>query len=288
MVIPTFRRPGPLRRCLEALAASAHPRDRLEVVVVDDGGGLAADLLVGLPPDLTFRLESQPNRGPASARNVGARVATGTVVAFTDDDCRPRPAWIPELAAALQAEPAALVGGQVVNGLSDNLCAQASQDLVSFLYSYFPRGRALRPFFTSNNLAGRRDAFLGMGGFDPTFRFSAGEDRDFAERWAGQVGPLRHLPAAIVDHYHDLTLRRFIRQHHYYGRGAAHLARRRRLRDEGPPRPEPLGFYAEMLSYPVRHHPGGRGMLLAGLVALSQVAGLTGMAMEVARPSWPD
>ena len=75
VVVPTFRRPGPLRCCLEALAASAHPRDRLEVVVVDDGGGLAADLLVGLPPDLTFRLESQPNRGPASARNLGARVA---------------------------------------------------------------------------------------------------------------------------------------------------------------------------------------------------------------------
>jgi glycosyltransferase involved in cell wall biosynthesis len=287
VVVPTYRRPASLRRCLEGLFRVDYPPDRLEIVVVDDGGGIAPGLRAGLPPEPVLRFATQENRGPASARNRGARLAEGQVVAFTDDDCRPQPAWLAALVAGLVEEPAALVGGGVVNALPDNICAQASQDLVAFLYEYFPRGRALLPFFTSNNIACRREALLHLGGFDETFRFSAGEDRDFAERWQAEVGALRFRPGALVDHFHDLTLPRFLRQHHYYGRGAMHLARRRRLRGQGVPRPEPLSFYGEMLTYPVRTHGGARSAVIAGLVGLSQLAALTGMLVEAVAPSHP-
>jgi len=39
IVIPTRRRPLLLAECLESIAASDYPSDRLEVIVVDDGGG---------------------------------------------------------------------------------------------------------------------------------------------------------------------------------------------------------------------------------------------------------
>ena len=282
VVVPTFRRPGPLRRCVEALAQLDYPKERLEVVIVDDGGqDLSAGELSAIAPELTLRFVTQaPTGGPAKARNLGARGAGGELLAFTDDDCRPQPSWLRDLAAAVTAQPSALVGGHVKNALEQNLFAEASQDLISYLYEYFPEGRALLPFLTSNNMAGRREEFLRIGGFDETFPFSAAEDRDLSERWAREVGPLKYLRGAVVNHYNELTFRSFVRQHHYYGRGAVQLGGRRRRRGQGRPRPEPIAFYAGMLGYPIRHHGWRRGGQIAALVALSQLVGLSGMFAE--------
>jgi GT2 family glycosyltransferase len=286
VIVPTFGRPAAIGRCVEALGRLDYPRDRLEILIVNDGGAdLLPEEISSRAPGFTVRIVTQTNRGPASARNHGARVAQGEVIAFTDDDCRPEPAWLATLARGVQAEPAALVGGRVVNTLGGNRFAQASQDLLSFLYDYFPEGRELRPFFTANNVACARTGFLRSGGFDETFRYSAAEDRDLSERWASGVGPLRYLPDAIVGHAHDLTLGRFLRQHHYYGRGAVHLARRRRLRGSGRPRPEPLSFYARMLAFPIRRHGWPKGAPIAALVAVAQLSGVLGMAVEVVSPA---
>jgi GT2 family glycosyltransferase len=285
VVIPTYRRPQSLVGCLRALAKLDYPRSLIEIVVVDDGGGLEPSFWSDLPRDLTIRLLTQPNRGPASARNTGAVEARGDLLAFTDDDCRPETSWLSELAAGLAADPRALLGGRVINGLATNRFSQASQDLLSFLYEYFPDGRALRPFFTANNMACDRSEFIRVGGFDETFRYSAAEDRDLSERWPAEIGPLQYRPQAIVHHHHDLRFRRFLRQHHYYGRGAVHLARQRRNRGLERPRPEPISFYARMLRYPIRQHGWWRGSAISALVGLAQISGLTGMAAEALRPS---
>jgi len=222
----------------------------------------------------------QQNQGPATARNRGAREAGGEILAFTDDDCRPRPDWLRRLVATLVEEPAAMAGGRVANGLTGNLWAQASQDLISYLYQAFSTSTSLRPFFTTNNVAIRRDPFLAIGGFDVGFPLPAAEDRDLSERWARDVGPLRFVEDAVVDHFHRLDGWSFARQHHGYGRGAVQLARRRRTRGAGVPAPEPLSFYLRMAAYPFRQDPGLRGLFVSGLVVGSQLCGLTGMARE--------
>ena len=126
--------------------------------------------------------------------------------------------------------PAALVGGQTLNALASNFYAQASQDLVDFLYDYFPRAVSpLRPFLTSNNIAVERKRFLELGGFDASFPFAAAEDRDYSERWTAAGGSLVYEPEAKIEHFQDLTLKQFCTQHHTYGRGAARLSRVRAL-----------------------------------------------------------
>ena len=39
VIIPSYRRPAELVRCLRALALQNFPRDQFEVIVADDGGG---------------------------------------------------------------------------------------------------------------------------------------------------------------------------------------------------------------------------------------------------------
>ncbi|MEI8319890.1 MAG: glycosyltransferase family A protein, partial [Planctomycetia bacterium] len=83
VVVPTYRRPQQLRRCLEALAAQTFP-EPWEVVVVDDGSPQpfsAADMPA--TDRLALRVIRQENAGPAAARNRGVREARGEFVAFT-------------------------------------------------------------------------------------------------------------------------------------------------------------------------------------------------------------
>jgi GT2 family glycosyltransferase len=282
IIVPTFRRPEALTSCLEALRRLDYPSDRFEILVVDDGSPEPVAIPPG-PAQPPVRLIRQENRGPAVARNRAAAEAVGDILAFTDDDCRPRRGWLRALTLALVEHPNALVGGRTHNALAMNPWAEASQSLVGFLYDSFETCRDLRPFYTSNNFAGRRDVFTALGGFDESFRYSAAEDRDLSERWSAQ-GALRLVPDAHVDHHHTLGGGTFLRQHHRYGRGAMHLARRRRDRGDGPPVPEPLSFYWRMFTYPIRQNGFKRGMVLSALIGVAQIAGVSGMITEALRP----
>lgn len=285
VVVPSYNRPASLHACLASLGRLDYPRPRLEVVVVDDGSPAPVCQPNAESGDLRVSVVRQENRGPAAARNRGAALATGEIIAFTDDDCCPRPDWIRHLVAALREEPGALVGGRTVNALPGNVFAQTSQDLVSFLYEAFftdtvPTKAAMPPFLTANNMAARRDRFLALGGFEESFRFSAAEDRELSERWALQAGPLRLAERAVVEHHHHLGPRRFLRQHFLYGRGAMHLYRQRQRRGRAFTGLEPVSFYRAMLGYPIRQHRWARGVVGSALVAIAQGASLAGIAVE--------
>jgi glycosyltransferase involved in cell wall biosynthesis len=280
VVVPTYQRPNALRRCLRALTAQELPQEQYEVIVIDDGSDPAVTMDKHQIRRLDLTLAHQANQGPAAARNHGARLARGKWLAFTDDDCAPQPSWLCILLSRLEQNPAALVGGRTLNALANNVYAQASQDLVDFLYDYFPRAVSLRPFLTSNNFAADRKGFLELGGFDASFPFAAAEDRDYSERWTAAGGSLFYEPDAKIDHFQALTLKQFFLQHHTYGRGAARLSRVRALRGDCHPRPEPIRFYWQMLSHPFKKHSPLRAAQIAALTALSQAIMVTGFAWD--------
>lgn len=229
VVIPTYRRPGKLRRCLEALDLQGMGPDELEVVVVEDGGEAPelADLRSRSFGGFAIIWLNQEHAGPATARNLGARTSTRQFIAFTDDDCMPRPDWARSILNGL-SDGVEVIGGHTVNAVEANLYSCASQLLVSYITDYGIN--CGQPFFASNNLAISRRSFEAMGGFDEHFPLPGGEDRDLCERLVESGFILDFRPDAVVDHYHDLTLFQFWRQHFRYGRGAYqfHKARARR------------------------------------------------------------
>ena len=267
VVVPTFARPERLAACLAALAAQTM-RD-FAVIVVDDGSDPPVRGVVEAArgfADGQLRYLRQDNAGPAAARNRGAGAADGPWLAFTDDDCRPRPDWLAALAAAAEAAPGALLGGHTVNGEVGNLFSEASQDLIGFLEAED------RAYFASNNLACPADGFAGLGGFAESFPLAGGEDRDFGLRWGAAGRPVAHVADAVVDHHHALDPRGFWRQHANYGRGARHMRGRNAAVAEGAAhRFARLGWYARLVSWPVRTRQP-KGLRRAGLLAAAQVA----------------
>ena len=277
VIIPTYRRAAQLDTCLEGFSRLNYPRNRFEVIVVDDGSPEGPDAVIAQWRgcfDIT--LVRQANAGPAAARNTGSRHARYVHLAFIDDDCIPRPDWLSGLRRALHSAPDDLIGGCTLNALPQNAFSSASQALVTHLTDYFDGRDGRTRLFTSNNMALRTDRFRAVGGFDTRFPRAAGEDREFCDRWVSQQRGTTFAPNAVVMHAHRLTLTTFWRQHFEYGRGAASFRHARATRQGGAVRVEPLRFYLRLLKFPFKDGVTVEALRTAALVVLSQMANAIG------------
>lgn len=280
VIIPTFNRPRSLQSCLDALAALDYPTTRYEVIVVDDGGALPLDELVGGFADrLQITLIRQTNSGPGAARNEGVRRARGSFVAFIDDDCAAEPGWLRELERRFSAQPECAVAGCTVNGLTEDIYATASQMLVHYLFDYYCRNSRRLAFGTSSNLAFPRAALIGIGGFDRSFGLAA-EDRELCDRWNFAGNTLVYADEVRVLHFRQMNFWSFLRQHRSYGQGAFQYHRVRARRTAEPIRVEPLGFYLGMLSYPYSRSPLPQALCISSLLVLSQFMGAVGFFQQ--------
>jgi GT2 family glycosyltransferase len=257
VIVPTRGRPGQLAACVEALERLDYPRERVEVIVVDDTDG----------------------DGPAATRNRGAERARGELLAFTDDDCRPARGWLRALAARWAGDGELAVGGRTTNGRPENVFASASQAVVDLVYAHYNGDADAPRFFASNNLAVPASGFRALGGFDESFRTS--EDREFCDRWLRRGGRFAYEPDAIVRHSPRVDLSAFVARHFRYGRGAFRFHRSRARNVAESVRRE-LGFYRD-LPAGVRASladAGGQAPALAALLVVWQVANAIGFAWE--------
>jgi GT2 family glycosyltransferase len=278
IIVPTHARPDQLAECLGALSRLDYPKDQLEVIVVDDGGGVPlAPILGRFQGSFDVKLLEQQQAGPADARNAAARQAAGEVLAFTDDDCQPAPDWLSRLVATVAAGSDRAAGGHTVNRLRRNLYARTSQLIIDVGYGQNNRDPDNARFFTTNNLVVPAAGFRTLGGFKAGWRTS--EDRDFCDRWVGAGFTLVYDPGALVHHAHHLTFRSFCRQHFAYGRGAYrfHYAHARRYNRQV--RIEP-SFYAALFLYPFRHARGVDTVRLAGLLQIWNLVNTAGFVWE--------
>jgi len=252
VVVPTRDRPKALEECLAALVRQSAP---LEIVVVDDGSTAQAEIeaiVARHPPVRLVRLEG---RGPAAARNAGARAAGGDVLCFIDDDCVAEEDWAERLAAALEHADAA--GGATLG--TGGPIAEAAE-----LIAHAPAAAA--PFTPSNNLACWRQLLVSEP-FDERFPDAAGEDREWCARIVGKGYRLASEPEARVTHNQELSLASFLRRQYRYGRAAYRF----RIARGGAPRLERPGFYADLL-----RRGFAKGARVGMLVVLAQAATAAG------------
>jgi len=104
--------PGTVRAVLE----QDYPKDRYEVLVVDNGStddtaSVAARL--GEEATVPFRVVVEPQLGVSAARNRAAREAALDFVAYVDDDTIPGPNWLKALNETIEEHGALVVGGRV-------------------------------------------------------------------------------------------------------------------------------------------------------------------------------
>ncbi len=79
VIIPTRNRPDYLKEACASVLQQSH--SDLELLIVNDGDDMPTPL-----PDKRVRILNNHKRGAVSARNLGVAEATGSLIAFLDDD----------------------------------------------------------------------------------------------------------------------------------------------------------------------------------------------------------
>lgn len=288
IVIPTYGRAGQVKTCLQAIARLDYPRERFDVIVVDDGSQRPPEAEVAaFKPVLPVTFISQLHAGSGVARNTGVAHASGDFIAFLADDCEPAVDWLRALSRTFTRTPGCLAGGRIVNALPQNHYSAASDRLIGFLYAHYNRDPDRAQFFTPNNMALSRLQFLELGGFDSRMG-STGEDRELCDRWLARGHPIVYATDAVVHHRHPLTLASLWRQQIGYGRGTYRYRRLQRQPRQGKIAPERLSFYVNLVRFPFSQDNGGRAWLHSGLLGLSQIANALGFFLEAAAIARPN
>src|SRR5438270_1336965 len=116
IVIPTYNRAAIISRTIDNIFRQTYPN--FEVIVIDDGSTDDTQSVLKRYHD-RVRVVRQSNAGPAIARNNGARVAAGEIIAFQDSDDLWEPTKLQRQVALLETDtsiPCCLCGtrmGQV-------------------------------------------------------------------------------------------------------------------------------------------------------------------------------
>lgn len=195
VVVPTYRRPAMLERCLAALAEQDIDPHLYEIIVCDDGPDDATRDTVERLKHMHSRrglairyLPVTGTQGPAGARNRGWQAGAGTIIAFTDDDTIADPSWLRHGLDVMEPDTAAATGTIEVP------LPRHPTD-----YERDAAGLAHAEFATANCFV-RRTVLKAVGGFDERFEAAWREDSDLQFAIIETGGRIVRVPAAIVAH----------------------------------------------------------------------------------------
>lgn len=213
VVVPAYQAAGRIGECVRALAAQTVPRERYEIIVVDDGS--SDDTAAVARAAGADRVLVRPHAGPAAARNAGVEAARGEIVLFTDADCEPAGDWIERMAEALDA-PDIMGAKGTYRTRQKELVARFVQLEYEDKYDKMRRQPYI-DFVDTYSAIYRRQVFERSGGFDPAFPQASGEDIEFSYRLARQGYKMVFAPHAVVLHGHVDTLWGYCRRKYYVG-----------------------------------------------------------------------
>lgn len=236
VVVPAHNAAATLGDCLRALLHQTFPREAYEILVVDDG---STDNTAEVARALGVRVLSQPHRGAAAARNLGACHARGGILCFTDADCRPAQDWLAELLLPFQADPEVAGARGVYRSEQQEPLAR----LVQWEYEDRYRRTEVFPridFVDTYSAAYRTDLFLAQGGFDESFPGASVEDQEFSFRLAEQGCRLVFQPRAVVYHRHASTWWAYARKKFRIGYWKVQVLRRHPRRVAGDTHTPPV------------------------------------------------
>jgi glycogen(starch) synthase len=215
VVVNTYNRAASLGKTLDGLARLDHRR--FEVVAVngpsDDGTEAVLQEYAG-----RIKVGRCPDRNLSRSRNIGIRMAAGDLVAFTDDDAYPDPAWLDDLAAGFDDEEVAAAGGPVYDHTGTRLQTRyitVNRIGMGYSVSHPPNptmllARPLGARFVSLigvNSMFRRDRLVEIGGFDETYDYFL-DETDVCVRLLDAGWIVRVLDRGFVYHKYLPSQRR--------------------------------------------------------------------------------
>jgi glycosyltransferase involved in cell wall biosynthesis len=205
VIIPVHNKREKLAKALQALKNSTLLPD--EVIVVDDGstdGPLELPFLPGLRV-----LSRSECRGPASARNAGARATSSDILFFIDSDVCVHAGTVERVSLSF-ADPTvdAVIGSYDREPAAPGFFSQYKNLLHHFTHQ---NGNRKASTFWSGCGAIRREVLLAFHGFDESYRRPAMEDIELGDRLTAGGRHVLLDPALQVQHLKAWTFWKSVR-----------------------------------------------------------------------------
>lgn len=208
VLVPSYRRPQSLQRCLEGVLAGTRRPEQIVAVLRDSDVESHAALAAwrnAHPGLVAIAQVTEP--GPMAAANAGLQLARGEVVAFLDDDCVPSERWL-ERILAHYADPEVIgVGGRDIVHHGDRISADPKPVVGRVTWYGRIIGNHHQPGFTEpvyvDHLKGANMSFRRavIPTYDLRLRSGVYHEVDVAFGARAGGGRIVYDPAATVDHY---------------------------------------------------------------------------------------
>lgn len=213
VIIPFLDALDEIPSLLEAIREQTLSTGSYEVIFVDNGSSDGSlEWLSAHGPPGSRVLRCPDRHRPYAARNRGIEAARADIVAFTDADCRPDPAWLEAGLKALERAPRA--AGRIDLVCSDHPSLAELVDSGRFLRQW---RYAREGFGATANLFVRREVFDGVGGFDELL--VSGGDYEFGQRASAAGFPILYDADTIVRHPARATFHGLSRKAYRVGYG---------------------------------------------------------------------
>jgi len=181
LVIPAYNEEKYLPLCLDSIKKQDYPAE-YEVIVVDNA---STDNTAKIARDWGAKVVYESRRSPACARQRGAEVATGEIIAFIDADTQASPCWLSTIVSRFVREPKTVVISGPYAYFDVGKVARIASYVGSFisiiLDQFFRKVSNKGSAVWGCNFAVRRSALLEVGGFDTSIKFY-GEEYELSLR----------------------------------------------------------------------------------------------------------
>ncbi len=175
IIIPALNEEKMIGRCLESLTKLAFARDQFEVLVVDNGSRDRTLAIVESFKDrLNLKVLQQAGVRISALRNLGARAASGGILAFLDADCLAPADWLDRVFTLTRADGAGVLGAHYLLPEDSTWVGRTWHH-----YQEAPKSGEVS-HVPAGDLIMRREDFLKLGGFDETIQTN--EDYELCDR----------------------------------------------------------------------------------------------------------
>jgi cellulose synthase/poly-beta-1,6-N-acetylglucosamine synthase-like glycosyltransferase len=224
VIIPAYNEEKNISNAIEAVLRQHYPKNKIEIIVVDDSTDKTCEIVSRYPVKLIHR---DKRLGPSAARNIGAKEAIGEILAFTDADDKADKEWLINIVKHYKKKEV-----KCVVGSSHRTCRNWQQRIIVELFKSMGSDDITKNIHNSKgrieinknigpNITFRRDIFGEIKGYDENLL--GGEEKDITWRIEKAGYKIIFERNAVVYTSPRDNFKKFIEQAYSRGRGGVIL-----------------------------------------------------------------
>lgn len=207
VIMPMLNASRFIESCLRAVNEQDYPREKFEIIVVDNG---STDNSVQLSRVHADRILEYKGVTISALRNLGAKKSTGKILAFIDADCLPDKDWLFNIAKYTS-------GDGCITGSKYALPEKANWIEKIWFHDAACEIREVE-YINAGNLVIQKDLFFTIGGFDENLK--TGEDCEFCSRGKRFARVISNPGIRVVHLGNPKSIREFVDREIWHGMGS--------------------------------------------------------------------